>query len=331
MTTTVEVRNRESPLARPVTPPPNLHVSVASPVSAAPALSERVEQKFFILPQRESLAFALLRRTCRAETLYPMGQVNSLYFDTPSLDQHERSVSGEYAKDKIRIRWYGEEYDPHRSNGDAHGGAPGSSGVASAGQAARVWLELKSRRGFASTKQRLSLDVPAAALAYSALPQGIVPGTTLVRTMAGFGFFARGPLCPVVAISYWRYRFVEPQTGFRISIDSHIRSSIVMPGLGRGERALELPGAVVEVKGPVFDLPPSVRLIAEIGSSWTRYSKYSSSLEGHDAARGSESRLWPSGMMSGEPGVLARVRNTAEARGSRSAELTPRFVEDYET
>ena len=102
---------------------------------------------------------------------------------------------------------------------------------------------------------------------------------TLARATAGFGFFTYAPLRPVIVISYWRYRFVEPETGLRISIDSHIRSSMVMPGVGRGERGLELPGAVVEVKGTRFDVPRSLRAIAEIGSSWTRYSKYSSSLD----------------------------------------------------
>jgi hypothetical protein len=247
--------------------------------------------------------------------------VNSLYFDTPDLDQHQRSDSGEYAKDKIRIRWYGEEYDPHRI----------AVAVGSGDHDVQVWLELKSRRGFASTKQRLPLDVPAAALEYSALTHGIVPATTLVRTMAGFGFFARGPLRPVIAVSYRRYRFVEPRTGFRISIDSHIRSSMVMPGIGRGERALELPGAVVEVKGPIFDVPPALRQIAEIGSSWTRYSKYSSSLNGHAAARGSVSRLWPSGVMDGDPGILNRVGRTMETGEPEPSYSAPQLVEDYET
>jgi len=130
--------------------------------------------------------------------------------------------------------------------------------------------------------------------------------------MAGFGFFARGPLHPVVAISYWRYRFVEPRSGFRISMDSHIRSSMVMPGVGSGERGLELPGMVVEVKGPRFELPAALRQLTEIGCSWTRYSKYSSSLDGHDAEMGTVSRLWPTGTIEERPGTLARVRPTRE-------------------
>ncbi len=304
--------------------PSNLHMSVLSPASAAPPLRERVEQKFFILPSRESLVFALLRRTCREDPEYSVGQVNSLYFDTSDLDQHERSDAGEYAKDKIRIRWYGEEYDPHRTTS-------GAEGTVTADRAVKVWLELKSRRAFASTKQRVPLGVPAAALAWSALPQGIVPPATLVRTMADFGFFARRRLCPIIVVSYWRYRFVEPQTGFRISLDYHIRSSMVMPGIGYGERGLELPGAILEVKGPVFDVPPSLRQIAEIGASWTRYSKYSSSLDGHAAVRGSVSRLWPSGVMDADPVMLGRIDTDMETNEPQPSLLATRLVEDYET
>jgi hypothetical protein len=266
--------------------PPNLHMTASCRWSGLPKLSERVEQKFFILPQRHSLALGLLRRTCREDPEHSAGQVNSLYFDTPDLDQHQRSDAGEYNKDKIRIRWYDDECDPHRADC-----AP------PAVEAVRIWIERKSRIGFASTKQRTCMTIPASRLANGALSKGIIAPATLLHTVSEFGFFTYAPLVPVIAISYWRYRFVEPETGFRISIDSRIRSTMVMPGLGRGECALELPGAIVEIKGARFDVPRSLREIVEIGSSWTRYSKYSSSIEAHDATCGSVSRLWPNGIM----------------------------------
>ena len=108
--------------------------------------------------------------------------------------------------------------------------AGGDGGCSRSGRSAAVsvWLELKSRRGFASTKQRSNLIVPAEALSFGALARGVVPSRTLTEVIAGFGFFPRGHLRPVVAISYRRYRFVEPRTGFRISIDSRIRSSTVL-------------------------------------------------------------------------------------------------------
>ena len=287
--------------------PGNLHISVTCPACTMPPLRERVEQKFFITPRRTGLAIALLRRACRPDPDFPVGQVNSLYFDTLDLDQHQRSDSGEFTKDKIRIRWYGKDLDPHRTALDRE---PDSARDGTA----CVWLELKSRRGFASTKQRTTMDVAASALAFDALKTGIVPANVLRQTMAGFGFFAYGPLIPVVTISYWRLRFIEPRSGFRISIDSRIRSSMVMPGVGIGERGLELPGMIVEVKGPRFEVPASLRPLLEIGSSWTRYSKYSSSIDGHGEPRGTVSRLWPTGMLEEQPSTLAWVKQAQKDR-----------------
>jgi len=65
----------------------------------------RIERKFFIFPKNIGFAHTLLRQVCRPDSEYPEGLVNSLYFDTPDLDQYTRSSSGEFRKDKVRIRW----------------------------------------------------------------------------------------------------------------------------------------------------------------------------------------------------------------------------------
>jgi len=280
--------------------------------------AERVEQKYFVAPAKMGLALALLRRTCRWDGEYPEEQINSLYFDTVDLDQHQRSLAGEFAKDKVRIRWYGAWPDGAAPDGAAPGSPAGADPESSLVEAlVPVWLELKSRRGFSSTKQRRPLQVSAEALAPAGLTRGIVPVTALRQAMAEFGFFSPGRLVPVVAVSYWRRRFVEPGTGFRVALDSRIRSTMVMPGIGRGERGLELPGAVIEVKGPTMDLPLCLRQAADLGSSWTRYSKYSSSLEAHLGDLGSVSRLWPSGTVHAEPCVgIPKLRRGVATCGS---------------
>jgi hypothetical protein len=288
--------------------PSNLHLSVRCPQSEARRLSERMEQKFFVAPKNIGLARALVQRVCRVDPRFPAEQINSVYFDTVDLDQHERSLSGELVKDKVRIRWYGDEHDPHGSC-RVEIPPPGS------GPRVPVWLELKSRRGFSSTKQRLSLTVSPDRLEPAALTLGVVPRSILVRVMASFGFFSPGPLRPIIVISYFRRRFVEPLTGYGVAMDSHIRSTMLLPGTQGGERGLELPGAVIEVKCPGFELPPALRQLAAVGSSWSRYSKYSGCLDAHDADRGTVSRLWPSGLSEGEPGMLSRIPHTA--RGDR--------------
>ena len=104
-------------------------------------LPERFERKFYLESRKVGLAYGLLRHLCLSASDYPSEQINSLYFDTTDLEQFERSASGDYHKDKVRIRWYGE-------GGDMTGMWP-------------AFIELKSRRGFTSTKQRLKLYVPA--------------------------------------------------------------------------------------------------------------------------------------------------------------------------
>lgn len=286
----------------------NLYITVRCPSRSRPALSERMEQKFFMPPSRMALAGALLRRSLRTDPEYPFEQINSVYFDTVDLDQHERSLEGELVKDKVRIRWYGEEHDPHRLA--LNGQTPRPDGEASVA----VWLELKSRRGFSSTKQRRQDRVPRSRLAFQALAHGIAPPAVLHQTMSAFGFFPPGPIRPVIVISYLRRRFLEPLTGRRISLDSRIRSTLLMSGGGLDERELELPGALVEVKCSDIDLPPSLVELAAIGSSWSRFSKYSACLEAHVAERGSVSRLWPSGLMEEEPSVLSRVSKVRRSR-----------------
>ncbi|MFH0915181.1 MAG: VTC domain-containing protein, partial [bacterium] len=123
-----------------LTPPPNLHLPAS--FGGRPSLRERVEQKYFVAPSKAGWALALLRTTCRWDDQYPAEQINSLYFDTPHLDQHERSLAGEFGKDKVRIRWYGDEHDPHRTSS-----RPERPPAPPASPRVQVWLELKSRRG----------------------------------------------------------------------------------------------------------------------------------------------------------------------------------------
>ncbi|MBM3302050.1 MAG: VTC domain-containing protein, partial [Deltaproteobacteria bacterium] len=195
--------------------------------------------------------------------------------DTADLDQHERSHGGDYQKDKVRIRWYGEEKD--------------LSGMWT------IFLELKSRRGFASTKQRLRLQVPAESLTPVNLGKGIVARTLLMDTLARFGYFPPEILLPVIKISYWRYRFSEIMTAQRVSLDCHIRSTLVIPGPGNGERELELPGAVIEMKGRTMELPEALRRVRMLAMDWTRFSKYSACIDSHMEKPGTVGRLSPSG------------------------------------
>ena len=139
---------------------------------------ERFERKFYLGPKKVGLAYGLLRQTCIMDSRYPSEQINSLYFDTSDMDQHERSCSGDFKKDKVRIRWYGEDKD--------------MDGMKT------IFIELKSKRGFASTKQRFKLLAPSENLAPDNLGKKVIPKSMLVDALARFGYFPNGILLPVI-------------------------------------------------------------------------------------------------------------------------------------
>jgi len=230
-----------------------------------------------VFPRHIGFAYSLLRQVCRADSEYAEGQVNSLYFDTSDLDQYIRSASGDLIKDKVRVRWYGETEN-------LRGVIP-------------VFLELKSKEGFASNKQRQRLSVAAERLEPSRLGAGIVDRTTLIDTVARFGYFPELPLRPIIVISFWRYRFNEMATGMRVSLDCRIRSSIVAPDLGHREGELWVQGGVIEVKGPSIELPVMLRRMKLLEIDWTRFSKYGHCVESHLLDPGTVGRLWPPGRM----------------------------------
>jgi len=238
-------------------------------------LPQRIERKFYLPPQRVGMAYGLLRHVCRFDVEYPSEQITSLYFDTADLEQHNKSLDGDLRKDKVRIRWYEEEKNLY--------------------DMLMVFLELKSRQEFASTKQRLKLQVPAENLALDNLGKGIIPKTLLVDTLARFGYFPAEPLQPIIKISYWRYRFNEILTGQRVSLDCHIRSTMIAREIGNGERDLELPGAVIEIKGTSMELPITLKHMKILDLDWSRFSKYSSCIDSHSDEPGTVGRLSPSG------------------------------------
>jgi len=240
-----------------------------------PQPAQRFERKFFVPARNLGFAYALLRQVCRPDAEYPDGRVTSLYFDTPDLDQYTRSESGEFRKRKVRIRWY-DEIDRRQT-------------------AAPVFLELKSREGFASSKQRRGLSVPAERLEPPRLGAGIVDGRTLMDTLAGFGHYPGNPLLPVILITYRRHRFNEIQTGTRVSLDRDIRSWAVARQLGHTARDLWLQGGVIEVKGPTLELPATLRHMRLLETDWSRFSKYSHCVEAHLSDPGTVGWLWPSG------------------------------------
>lgn len=232
---------------------------MSGPVTLKPG--QRFERKFAILPTNTGLAYSFLRQICRPDSSYPKDRVNSLYYDTADLDQYEKSAAGEFRKNKVRIRWYdsdikGQEEVP-------------------------VYLEVKEREGFASSKQRRKFTVPLQLLNPENLSRGILDKTTINHTLASFGHFLEKPIKPVIVISYQRYRFSEMQTGVRVSFDNDVRATVVAPDLGRQTREVRLTNGVIEVKGPSIELPETLRRMRLLDIDWSRFSKYGNCLDAY--------------------------------------------------
>jgi hypothetical protein len=237
-------------------------------------LPVRMERKFYLPSQKLDLAKSLLHHLCRMDGEYPSEQINSLYFDTLDLDEYQRSLSGDHSKRKVRIRWYGKSQD---------------------NETVTAFLELKSREGFASTKQRLKLQVPTEKIFANHLCKGIIPGGLLSSVLASFGYFPTELLRPVIKITYWRYRFREILSGCSVSLDTHIRSVMVAGEIGNGENEMEFPGGVIEIKGKDIEIPLTLRNLNILEIDWTRFSKYTACLESHVEGSGVIGCLSPPG------------------------------------
>ena len=238
---------------------------------------QRIERKFFVQPENIGFAYALLHQICRPDHEFPEERINSLYFDSPGLNEHNRSLEGEYRKDKIRIRWY-HKLDTYT------GSVP-------------IFTELKSREGFTGSKKRKKDYVPVQQLETRNLHTGIVSKTYLIDTLADFDYYPDTQIWPIILISYFRYRFTEPLSGTRVSLDCDIRSTMTNRQFKNSEQGLKIAGAVIEVKGSVIELPVMLRQMKLLDIDWSRFSKYSLCLDSHLINPGDINQLWPSGIL----------------------------------
>ncbi len=251
-------------------------VAIFDSVGARERLPWRIERKFYIEPQKVELVRGLLNVRCRPDAAFPAEQINSLYFDSDELEQYERSQSGDFLKHKVRLRWYGSE--PEMLD-----------------MMQTVFLELKSREGFASRKQRLEMKVPTKKLFPPYIEEGVISGNLLTELLARFGYFPVEPLRPVIQISYFRYRYRDIWGEMSIALDCNIRSVMMRPCGDDGGR-LALTGAVLEIKGKSMEVPLPLKKLGALGIGWSRFSKYSACIDAHRDQPGSSGWLSPAGL-----------------------------------
>ncbi|MFA6110802.1 MAG: polyphosphate polymerase domain-containing protein [Candidatus Latescibacterota bacterium] len=241
------------------------------------AVTERLERKCHVPESRLLLATHLLRHCCRPDPQYRGGTITSLYLDTAELRHFHDSEQGNHDRQKVRIRWYDTP-------------SAGATEVP-------VYLEVKSRRGALGSKRRSRHLVSAAALDPRRWWQGILPSHELSGWLAGLGYRSEAVLEPVLVVTYRRERFIEIQTGARLSLDQGIRARLVSPRLDRGEGWLQMAGGVLEIKGRAAELPTTLRSLRFLGLDQGRYSKYATSLAALLDDPGSMGRSSPSGRL----------------------------------
>lgn len=223
----------------------------------------REERKYPLPAARARLLTAWLDARLPRDPQYGEGVVTSCYYDTPQLDSYQESADGEFAKRKLRLRWYGDPVDPY----------------------AGVWLELKSRDGARSVKQRFrypSAGVP------NQLGLIIPEREELTRRLRDLTGFAAAPveptLQPTALIRYRRIRWQSSDGAVRASLDTDVQTSNP-----RGAPIwLPIPdGSALELKS-AGELPPQLSHLARLGLRRTAHSKYALAVEtlyGGESAR----------------------------------------------
>ena len=214
----------------------------------------REERKYPLPATRAALLTAWLDARLPRDAQYPTGTVTSCYYDTPQLDSYQESADGEFAKQKLRLRWYGDPVDPY----------------------AGVWLELKSRDGARSTKQRIRYPSSGAP---NQLGLIIPQREELARRLRDLSGFTTAPieptLQPTALIRYQRIRWQSADGSVRAALDTNVRTANP-----RGAPVWrQIPdGAVLELKSP-GDLPPQLAHLRRLGLRRSAHSKYALAVE----------------------------------------------------
>ena len=223
------------------------------------SLAEPVEKlvnevKYVGTERHTEMVSALLAAACQPDGEYPVGAINSIYFDTPNRQFHDEKLNGDNLKLKVRLRWYGR---------------PGPL----TDEDVPAFIEAKHRLGSARRKTRIAVRAPARWLATVPLDD---PGLVdfLYRHAAELGEAIPHILSPSVCISYSRQRYICPVTGSRVAVDWQIRAGRVNPARFPTVGPVHLDRIVVEFKNQTKELPAWSYPLFQMGLRLRSFSKY---------------------------------------------------------
>jgi hypothetical protein len=229
--------------------------SVAPP-SASPSgrtvASLEHEIKCLVPVSRSVSLRGWLAAVCLPERAHPPALVCTTYYDTPGRAFLGEKIDSDYLKTKVRVRWYA-----------TLDGRPDASAV---------FAEVKYRVGNRREKVRVRLDVDPLDLAGQPL-QG-PRWSTPIDPLRAFAPHLPARLEPVLSLRYARYRYLDPASAARLTVDDEITVTAFNETRTTGHVPARLPVAIFEYKGRRDDLPPHLAPAVRFGARRGSCSKY---------------------------------------------------------
>ena len=193
--------------------------------------------------------------TCKKDEMYPESRVQSIYLEATDARSYLEKINSDFFKTKFRVRWY-----------ETKEGCPFDDKNQTS-----VFLEKKMKVGAKRLKKRWASSKSFDELKQNGLNSAFhgIWYHEFIKKSEVSDF-----LQPFIQISYTRKRYVEPNSGVRLSLDCDIRvektNSLFLPP--PPDSALDV--GVFEIKGKE-DVPPA--MVAFLTSNIVnkdRFSKY---------------------------------------------------------
>jgi len=193
--------------------------------------------------------------TCKKDEVYPESRVQSIYLEAPDARSYHEKINSDFFKTKFRVRWY--ETREGRPYGDD--------------DQTTVFLEKKMKVGSKRLKNRW-----ASSIKFNELKNNGLNSTFHGNWYQQFTQQTKisSVLQPYIQISYIRKRFVDQNTGIRLSLDCNIKvertnSQFLPPP---PDRALDV--GVFEIKSKNNEPPARLAFLTSNIVSKDRFSKY---------------------------------------------------------
>jgi hypothetical protein len=194
-----------------------------------------------------------LRGRCSVDAEYPEGLVTSIYYDRRDYDLLRAKVNSDFLKRKVRVRWYADPY--------------------TGAVLEPAFAEIKRKVGGRRFKTRLPLQHGATRELAAVRPS---PSRLrrLLEALRDAGHWVEADLQPFLRIGFRRWRFIDPTTDSRVSVDTDIRGASINPGMLPLRHPGPLAHAVVEIKGTHTSVSRWLAPLRDMGCRPESFSKY---------------------------------------------------------